>query len=127
MDNKGCKFAYYEDLSSHMPRLKCNINNGNCVYSKVCYKVNKYIINEEVYKECPLMIDALRKEIPNGSYYIQTARPSRNGKLYLYVVVDDHIEKVLTDFTEINQNYVFLYKKNGEYEVSLEKRKNVKK
>ena len=62
-----------------------------------------------------------RKDIPSGSYFVQTTRPNKNGNLFLYVLVeDDKIEKILSSFKELKQNYVYLKKKDNGYEVSLE-------
>lgn len=66
-----------------------------------------------------MYIDQQKKTIPTGAYFIQSSRPNRNGKLYLYVVVKDRVERVLTDFDSIDQNYVYLRKKSDGYEVSL--------
>ena len=39
---------------------------------------------------------------------------------FIYVVIDENeIQKILTDFTELNQDYVYLKKVNNEYKVSL--------
>lgn len=123
-----CNYGYYENLNEHMPRLKCKITKGNCPYSKVCYVVNKYIFNEDYWKECPMRIDEERKDIPKGAYYIQTKRLNKKGNYILYIVTDnDAIIEVYTNFTEVNQNYVYLYKTQNGYEAFLEKKKNVKK
>ena len=115
-----CKYAYYDPNQKYCPNLYCNIDEKRCPYSKRCLKLDKFVpLEGEMWRECYKFIMAKRNEIPNGSYFVQTTRPNRNGKLYLYVVVDDKVEKILSDFTEIDQDYVYLKKNNKGYKVSL--------
>lgn len=123
-----CKYAYYDANEKYCPNLYCNVDNKRCMYSKKCLKVDKFVpLEGEMWRECPKFIMAKRNEIPNGSYYVQTSRPNRKGNLYLYVVIDDKVEKILTDLTEINQDFVYVKKNSKGYKVSLtpfQKRKN---
>ena len=41
------------------------------------------------------------------------------GKLYLYVVIDGKVNRILSDFTEINQDYVYVKKDGDNYKLSL--------
>lgn len=81
---------------------------------------NRYIpIEDNLWKECYKMIENKIKEIPQGSYYVQSYRPNRSGKLFLYVVINDHVEKIPTELTSIDQDYVYLKEGLDGYEVSL--------
>ena len=73
------------------------------------------------------MIEDKIKEIPQGSYYVQSYRPNRSGKLFLYVVINDHVEKILTELTSIDQDYVYLKEGLDRYEVSLTPFRGTKK
>jgi hypothetical protein len=66
-----------------------------------------------------MYIESKAKEIPNGSYFVQSYRPNRSGKLYLYVVMKDKVERILSDFTTINQDYIYVKEGLDGYEVSL--------
>ncbi len=116
----ACPYEYYKDDEYYYPRLYCKVSNGLCLYQKRCEKVNKYIsIEGDLWRECYMYVESKQKDIPNGSYYVQSKRPNRNGKLYLYVVIDDKVKKILSDFTSINQDYVYLKEGLDGYEVSL--------
>lgn len=114
----SCVYEYYKNEEEYFPRLYCSIDNGYCIYSKRCLKVNKFIPLDN-QGECYKMIEEKIKEIPKGSYYVETFRPNRLGKLYLYVIIEDRVEKILSDFEELNQNYVYLKKGTNSYLVSL--------
>lgn len=116
----GCKYAYYKDEKVFYPKLYCRINDKICPYVKRCTLVERFIqIDNFNEKECREYIMEQIKNIPKDSYYIQTYRPNKQGKLYLYVVINESIEKIPSDFTEINQNYVYLKKDKDKYIVSL--------
>ena len=116
-----CKYAYYKSEEKYFPNLYCNIDNNRCMYSKKCLKVEKFVpLENEMWRECYKFIMEKRKSIPKDSYFVQTYRPNRNGKLYLYIVMDDKVERILSNFTEINQDYVYVKRlSNNEYKVSL--------
>ena len=116
-----CKYAYYKSEEKYFPNLYCNIDNNRCMYSKKCLKVEKFVpLENEMWRECYKFIMEKRKIIPKDSYFVQTYRPNRNGKLYLYIVMDDKVERILSNFTEINQDYVYVKRlSNNEYKVSL--------
>ena len=59
------------------------------------------------------------KSIPNGSNFVESYRPNHKGKLYLYVVIDGKVNRILSDFTEINQDYVYVKKDGDNYKLSL--------
>lgn len=117
-----CKYAYYNPEEKYYPYLYCKVDyNKRCIYSKKCQKLEKFVpLENEMWRECPKYIMEKIKNIPKGSSLVQMYRPNKNGKLYLYVVINENeVEKILTDFTELNQDYVYLKKINKEYKVSL--------
>ena len=115
-----CQHMYYKDENEYFPRLYCKIDNKLCLYQKKCLMKNRYIPTEDnLWKECYKMIENKIKDIPDGSYFVQSYRPNRNGKLYLYVVIKDKVERVLSNFTTINQDYIYLKEGLDGYEVSL--------
>lgn len=115
----SCKYNYYKQEENYFPRLYCSIDNGMCIYSKKCQLENKFIPLDN-QGECYKMKLEEKKNIPNGSYFVETYRPNKKGFLYLYIETKDGTtEKILTEFTELNQNYVYLKKANGKYKVSL--------
>lgn len=116
----ACPYEFYKEEETYFPRLYCKETGKFCIYSKKCTKVNKFVqLDGSKWKECFMYIEAQKKYIPSGSYFIQSSRTNRDGKLYLYVVIKDRVERILTDFTEIDQNYIYLRKKIDGYEVSL--------
>ena len=117
-----CKYAYYNPEEKYYPYLYCKVDyNKRCIYSKKCQKLEKFVpLENEMWRECPKYIMEKIKNIPKGSSLVQMYRPNKNGKLYLYVVINENeVEKILTDFTELNQDYVYLKKINKEYKISL--------
>lgn len=115
-----CEHMYYENENEYFPRLYCKIDNKLCLYQKKCLMKNRYIpIEDNLWKECYKMIEDKIKEIPQGSYYVQSYRPNRSGKLFLYVVINDHVEKIPTILTSVDQDYVYLKEGLDGYEVSL--------
>lgn len=116
----GCPYEFYKPEEQYFPRLYCKISGNYCIYSKQCMKHEKYIaIEGDKWKGCYMYIESESKNIPSGSYLVQSSRPSRSGKLYLYVVIRNNVVKILSDFTTLNQNYVYLRRMNDAYEVSL--------
>ena len=49
-----------------------------------------------------------RNNIPKDSYFVQTYRPNRAGKLILYVAMGDSTKKIQSNFTELKQDYVYI-------------------
>lgn len=116
----ACKHMYYKEDETYYPRLYCKINNKYCIYAKRCENKQKYIPNDDLWKECYIMIQEEQKNIPIGSKYVQLSRPNKKGNLYLYVVINDKVEKISTQLKSINQNYVYIKEGlDGKYEVSL--------
>lgn len=116
----SCPHCFYKEEEISYPRLYCKISGNYCLYTKKCIKHEKYIpIEGDKFKECFMYIDQQRKSIPSGAYFIQSSRPNRNGKLYLYVVIKDRVERILSNFENIDQDYVYLRRKDDGYEVSL--------
>ena len=114
-----CEHMYYKDGENYFPYLYCKLDEKRCPFSKRCLKEEKFIPNGDLHKECYKMIENKIKNIPANSYFVQSYRPNRNGKLYLYVVMKDKVEKILSNFTTLNQDYVYLKEGLDGYEVSL--------
>ena len=104
-----CEHAYYKPEEKYMPYLYCHIDDKRCVYSKKCMKVERFVpLENEMWKECYKFIMQKRKNIPKDSYFVQTYRPNRVGKLILYVAMENTTKKIQSDFTELNQDYVYV-------------------
>ena len=114
-----CEHMYYRNGDNYFPYLYCRLDDKICPYTKKCMKEERFVANGELWKECYKMIENKIKDIPDGSYFVQSYRPNRNGKLYLYVVIKDKVERVLSTFTTINQDYIYLKEGLDGYEVSL--------
>lgn len=104
-----CEHAYYKPEEKYMPYLYCHIDDKRCVYSKKCMKVERFIpLENEMWKECYKFIMNKRNDIPEGSYFVQTYRPNRAGKLILYVAMGDTTKKIQSRFTKLDQDYVYI-------------------
>lgn len=115
-----CEHMYYENENEYFPQLYCKIDNKLCLYQKKCLMKNRYIpIEGELWKECYKYVENKIKNIPNGSNFVESYRPNHKGKLYLYVVIDGKVNRILSDFTEINQDYVYVKKDGDNYKLSL--------
>ena len=87
-----CEYAFYKPEEKYSPRLYCKLDNKICHYTKRCLKLDRFIpLENEMWRECYKYIMEKRNNIPQGSYLVQTTRPHKNGKLYLYVLIDDRI------------------------------------
>ena len=108
-----CQYAYYNDREK-IPQLHCKISqlsNDICLYSKFCYKQNKYIHREGV-ENCYMAIEHNKQNIPNGAFYVRFVR-----KGYAYVEMGNRVIKIkdtvgVENFAYVRQGY------NG-YELSL--------
>lgn len=108
-----CQYAYYNDREK-IPQLHCKISqlsNDICLYSKFCYKQNKYIHREGV-ENCYMAIEHDKKKIPNGAYFVRCVREG-----YAYVEMGNRVVKIkdtigVDNFAYVRQTY------NG-YELSL--------
>lgn len=104
-----CEHAYYKPEEKYMPYLYCHIDDKRCVYSKKCMKVERFIpLENEMWKECYKFIMNKRNDIPEGSYFVQTYRPNRAGRLILYVAMGDTTKKIQSRFTKLDQDYVYI-------------------
>lgn len=104
-----CENAYYKPEEKYMPYLYCNVDNKRCIYSKKCMKVERFVpLENEMWKECYKFIMNKRNNIPKDSYFVQTYRPNRTGKLILYVAMGDSTKKIQSNFTELKQDYVYI-------------------
>lgn len=107
-----CPYAYYDERESK-PRLYCKLKKDSiCLFSKFCYKQNKYIHREGV-ENCYMALEEKKKKIPNGSYYVRFVR-----KGYAYVEIGDRVVKIKDSIGNID-NYVYAVMVNGEYQISL--------
>ena len=123
-----CKYAFYKEEEKFYPHLYCHVDEKYCPYVKRCQKVEKFIpIKDDVWEECGKYIMEKRKEIPEGSYFVQTSRFNRAGNLLIYVALEDKTERIETQLKELKQEYVYLKKTENGYEVSLEPFKEEKK
>ena len=116
-----CKYAFYKKEEKYYPRLYCKTDDKWCPYVKRCQKVEKFIpLEDNIWEECGKYMMEKRKNIPKGSYLVQTTRPNKQGKLFLYVLVEENkIEKIFSNLTELKQDYIYLRKSNGIYETSI--------
>lgn len=111
----NCSYSFYDKNEKYYPKLYCSIDNKMCILSKRCEKLQKFIPLEGNYKECYKIVEQRKKNIPNGSKYIEF---ERNG--YLYVDIDDtHTVKIKNSLGEINQNYIYVKEGIDGYEISL--------
>lgn len=109
----ACEYEYYDELETYFPRLYCKIDGKYCIYSKKCLKVNKFISYHQ--EECYKMAMQEKKNIPNGSKYIEFER-----KGYLYIDIDDnHTVKVKNTLGDFDQDYVYIRDGIDGYEISL--------
>ena len=124
-----CEYAFYKDNEKFYPRLYCRIDNKWCHYVKRCEKVEKFIpIKDNAWEECGKYIMEKRKDIPDGSYFVQATRTHKSGNLFLYVLINENkVEKILSSFKKLEQNYVYLKENDNGYMVSLEPFKEEKK
>lgn len=117
-----CDYQYYKEDETYYPHIYCKLTNKYCMYQKKCEMVEKFIpIEDEKWKECYMYIMEQQKNIPKDSYLIQTARTNKHGKTYLYVIIDDCVEKITTDIKveDIKQNYIYVKETKDGYVVSL--------
>lgn len=123
-----CKYAYYDTNEKYMPRLYCNIDNNFCIYSKKCLKAEKFIpLENEVWKECYKFNMAKKENIPKNSYYVQTYKKNKKGKIILYVLIEDNIVKITTNLEDFDQDYIYIKKYKNNYQVSLNPFETTKK
>ena len=116
-----CKYAFYKQEEKYYPHLYCKTDDKWCPYVKRCQKVEKFIpIEDDVWEECGKYIMEKRKEIPNGSYFVQTSRPNRSGNLLIYVALENKTIRIETKLKKLEQEYVYLKETKDGYEVSLE-------
>lgn len=115
-----CPYQYYKKEEKIYPFLYCRIDDSKCIYSKRCNLVDKYIpLEGELWKECYNYNMEEMKKIPSGANFVQTYRPNKNGKLFLYVVINNKVEKISTELEKIEQNYVYVKESSKGYEISL--------
>ena len=119
-----CEHAYYSEREKYFPVLYCKLRgeSGRCIYSKRCIKLERFSpLENEMWRACAEYNMEKAKNIPVGSYYVQTTRPNKQGKLFLYVLVQENkIERILSNFTKLDQDYIYLKKNSSNgYEISL--------
>lgn len=108
-----CQYSYYNANETDRPKLYCKLNNGRCIYAKLCMRLDKFIIQDDIAGECYLMNEELKKNIPEGANYVRFEK-----KGYLYVELEDTVIKV-KDTIGTPTNYVYLKKYKDEYKISL--------
>lgn len=106
----SCPYQYYNDKETYYPNLYCKISGKGCLYRKRCDKVQKYIpIDGD--EGCYILLENTKKSIPQGSYYVRIRKQGANGKYILFVEVgNDVVKEIRTNFTEFNQDYIYLSK-----------------
>lgn len=119
IEQKSCPYMTYKPTEKYFPRLYCTVKDRQCFFAKRCDIEERFIPNGDLWKECGEMIKAMQTKIPQGSYFVQTYRPNKKGKLYLYVVINGKTEKILTNLESINQDYIYLKDGIDGYEVGL--------
>lgn len=103
-----CKFAKTIDK-----RLICSVNNLPCMYSRYCQKVGQYIHTDN-YESCKIIQEQLKSDIPPNSYYVRMI-----NKGYVYVEYNGTVIKVKNTLGDNVENYVYVRKIRGQYEISL--------
>jgi len=102
----ACEYqCYKEELNEPIPPLYCNIDNTKCLFSKMCNEVNRYISIDNL-KQCYKIMEYKKRQIPTGSNYIVTRRPSPKG-IYLYIEIEDQIVKI--EFLDKNYSKDYIY------------------
>lgn len=103
----SCPYQFYEDESSYYPMLYCRVQSKPCLYRKRCDLQQKYISIDGA-DDCYILMEAKRKEIPSGSYFVKAKQVLPNGCYRLYLEIGDNVVEYRTNITEINQDYVYL-------------------
>lgn len=115
-----CPYGFYKKEETFYPRLYCKVTDKYCMFSKRCLKEEKYIqIEGNMWKGCYDYMQNEKRDIPENSYFVESYRPNNKGKLYLYIDINGTITKVLSDFYEFNQNYIYLKEGIDGYELSM--------
>lgn len=119
-----CQFTYYkeEEKGTYFPQLYCHITNGFCLYRKKCLQEGKFIlIDGESWKDCYIMNDYLfKQDAPEGAYKVVTHNVRKNGKIILYVRIDENTTISIESINNDVPSYVFLEKVDGEYKIVTE-------
>ena len=119
-----CQFTYYkeEEKGTYFPQLYCHITNGFCLYRKKCLQEGKFIlIDGESWKDCYIMNDYLfKQDAPEGAYKVVTHNVRKNGKIILYVRIDENTTISIESVNNDVPSYVFLEKVDGEYKIVTE-------
>lgn len=112
-----CRYAFYNNTNnSKYPQLYCKLNNKICLFSKFCTKQNKYIHREGV-ETCYMALEQEIKDnqIPVDAYHVRFVR-----KGYVYVEMENKVEKIKNTLGDKVTNYVYLDKQqDGTYKLSL--------
>lgn len=108
----SCPYQFYEDESSYYPMLYCRVQSKPCLYRKRCDLQQKYISIDGA-DDCYILMEAKRKEIPNGSYFVKAKQVLPNGCYRLYVELNGNVVQYVTKTKEFNQDYVYIGE-NGE-------------
>lgn len=99
----ACQYQYYKSGES-IPRLYCTINQSYCIYSKMCYKTNRFI-ESDLQEGCKIKMDN-ENIIPKDAKRVVFIK-----KGFIYVQVDEtHVEKFANTFRD---DIKFVYLVNG--------------
>ena len=103
----SCPYQFYEDENSYYPMLYCKLTTRPCLYRKRCDLEQKYV-RIDGDDDCYILMEEIKRDIPNGSYFVKATQVLPNGYYRLYVEVGDNVIEYPTRFKEFNQNYVYL-------------------
>lgn len=107
-----CPYAYYNE-EEKKSKIYCKINDGICLFSRYCIKVDKYVLKDNM-ESCYIMAEnEKKKNTPQGANYVRFVR---NG--YLYVEFEDRVVKIKDTLGNVT-NYVYVRKTDNDYEISL--------
>lgn len=114
----ACEYQFYKD-NEFIQRLYCNISGLYCPYSKMCYKVNKFV-ETDLQERCQNRMDE-KVVVPDGAKKVLFVK-----KGFLYVQVDDdHVEKFENIFQRDNIEFVWI--ENGKvYDKPIEQSVKIK-
>lgn len=114
-----CQFTFYKDeeKGTYYPQLYCHITDKECLYRKKCLTEGKYIlIDGESWKDCYIMNDyLLTKNLPEGAYKVLTYNTRKNGKIELYVRLNEDTTIKVESPKNEPLEYVYLDKVDGKY------------
>ena len=115
-----CPYSFYNDKEDYFPYLYCKLDGKRCLYSKKCNQEQRYIPLDN-QEECYKLNEELKKSIPEGAYFVKSARPSINGT-WLYVEINGSVNKIEIPIKNYDRNFVFIKKKSDGTLMTSDKR-----